>query len=65
MLTTSSYFDNLQFEIDAGSPQCHFIMSDAIVVRIRMNSAHYLNLNFVRYNRSKPFKLVALVKIVT
>jgi len=36
MLTTSSYFDNLQFEIfDAGSPQCHFIMSDAIVVRIR------------------------------
>jgi len=35
-LTTCPYFDNLGFDIsDAGVPQCHFITSVTITVRIR------------------------------
>jgi len=41
MLTTSPYFDNLEFDIfDTGGPQCHFIKSVIITVRIRRLSAH-------------------------
>jgi len=35
LLTTSPYFDNLEFDIFvAGGPQCHFITSVTIAVRI-------------------------------
>jgi len=35
------YVDNLEFDIfDAGGPQCHFIRSFTIAVRIRMLSVH-------------------------
>jgi len=35
MLITCLYFDNLEFDIcDAGGPQCHFITSVTIAVRI-------------------------------
>jgi len=38
MLTTSSYFDNLEFDIfDTGSPHCHFNTSVTIAVRIQMH----------------------------
>jgi len=41
ILTTCPYFDNLKFEIfDVGCPQCHFIMSVTIAVRIRTLSVH-------------------------
>jgi len=36
ILITCPYFDNLEFDIfDAGGPQCHFIKSATIAVRIR------------------------------
>jgi len=36
MLTTSPYFDNLEFDVfDAGGPQCHFITTVTITVGIR------------------------------
>jgi len=39
--TTSPYFDNLEFDIfDTGGPQCHFIKSDTMAVRIRTLSVH-------------------------
>ena len=35
VLTISPYFDNLEFDVyEAGSPQCHSIMSITIAVRI-------------------------------
>jgi len=35
ILTTCACFDNLEFDIfDAGGPQCHFITSVTIAVRI-------------------------------
>jgi len=38
-LTTCPRFDNLEFDIfDAGVPQCHFIKSATIAVRIRTHS---------------------------
>ena len=41
ILTTFPYFNNLDFDIfDAGGPQCHFITSVTIVVRIRTLSGH-------------------------
>jgi len=40
-LTTSPYFDNLEFNIfDAGSPECYFIMSVTIAVGIRTLSVY-------------------------
>jgi len=43
-----SLFDNLEFDIfDAGCPQCHFITSFNIAVRIRTLSVHQLKLNLV------------------
>jgi len=41
ILTTSSYFDNLEFHISvAGGPQCHFITSVTFAVRIRTLPVH-------------------------
>ena len=41
ILTTCPYFDNLEFDIfDAGGPQCHFITSFTMAVRIRTLSVH-------------------------
>jgi len=41
MTTTSPYFDNLLFDIFvAGGPQCHFITSVVIAVRIRTLSVY-------------------------
>jgi len=41
ILTTCPYFDNLEFDIfDAGGPQCHFITSITIAVRIQTVSVH-------------------------
>jgi len=51
ILTTCPCFDNLDFDIiDAGGPQpqCHFITSVTMVVRIRTLSVHQLMLNSVR-----------------
>jgi len=40
-LTTSPYFDNREFVIfGAGGPQCHFITSVTITVRMRTFSVH-------------------------
>ena len=40
-MTTCSYFDNLECYIFvAGGPQCHFITSVTIVVRIQTRSGH-------------------------
>jgi len=48
ILTTCYYFDNLESDIfDAGGPQCHFITSVTIAVRIRTLSVHQLKLNLV------------------
>jgi len=36
------YFNNLDFHVfDAGGPQCHFIASVTIMVRIRTLSVHW------------------------
>jgi len=36
-----SFFDNLEFDIfDAGGPQCHFITSFTIAIRIQTLSVH-------------------------
>jgi len=44
-VTTSPYIDNLEFDIfDAVGPQCHFITSVTITVRIRTLSIYYLKL---------------------
>jgi len=41
ILTTCPYFDNLEFDsFDVGGPQCHFITSFAMAVRIRTLSVH-------------------------
>jgi len=41
LLTTSPYFDDLEFDIfDAISAHCHFISADTIAVRIRTLSEH-------------------------
>ena len=41
MLTTCPHFDNLEIEIfDAGGPQCHFITSFTMAVRISTLSVH-------------------------
>jgi len=41
ILTTCPYFDNLEFDIfDAGGPQCHFITSFIVPVRILTLSVH-------------------------
>jgi len=41
MLTTSPYFDNLEFYIfDKGGRQCYFIKSATIAIRIRTLSVH-------------------------
>jgi len=41
LLTTCPYFDIFEFHIyDAGGPQCHFITSATIAVRIRTFSVH-------------------------
>jgi len=41
ILTTCSYFDNLEFGIfDAGYPKCHFITSVIIAVMIRTLSVN-------------------------
>ena len=41
ILTTCPYFDNLEFDIIfAGGPQCHFITSVTIAVRMRTLSGH-------------------------
>jgi len=48
ILATCPYFDNLEFDIfDAGGPQCHFITSFTMAVRIRTLSVHKLMLNSV------------------
>jgi len=48
MLTTCPYFDNLGFKnFDAGGPQCHFITSVTIAVRIRTLSVHHLEIDLV------------------
>jgi len=40
-LTTCPYFDNLEFDVFvAGGPQCHYIMSRTIAVRIPTLSGH-------------------------
>jgi len=45
MLTTCPYFDNLEFHIfGAGGPQCDFITSVAIALRIRTFSVRWLKL---------------------
>jgi len=47
-LTTSPYFDTFGFEIfDAGGPQCLFITSVTIAVRIRTLSVHHFKMNLV------------------
>ena len=41
ILIACPYVDNLEFDIfDADGPQCHFIMSSTIAVRIRMLSVY-------------------------
>ena len=41
ILATCPYFDNLEFQdFDAGGPQCHFITSVAITVRIQTLSVY-------------------------
>ena len=36
ILTTCPYFDNLEFDIfDAGGPQCYFVTSFTMAIRIR------------------------------
>jgi len=41
ILPTCPYFDNLEFDVfDTGVPQCHFITSIIIVVRIHTLSVH-------------------------
>jgi len=41
ILTTCTYFDNLEFDIfDGGGLQCHFETSVTIAVRIRTLSIH-------------------------
>jgi len=41
ILITSPYFDNLEFDnFDTGGPQCHFIKSVTIAVRVRTLPVH-------------------------
>jgi len=48
ILTTCPCFDNFEFDIfDAGGPQCHFITSVTIAVRIRTLSICSFKLNLV------------------
>ena len=48
ILTTCPYFDNFGFEIfDAGGPQCDFITSVTIMIRIRTLSVPHLQINLV------------------
>jgi len=57
-LTTSPYFDTFGFEIfDAGGPQCHFITSVTIAIRIRTLSVHHLKMNLVCKDQSKSFNV--------
>jgi len=47
ILTTCPCFSNLEFDIfDAGGPQCHFITSVTIAVRIRTFSVYQFKLNY-------------------
>jgi len=47
-LTTCPYFVNLEFDIfDAVGPQCHFIRSVTIAVRIRILSVLSVKLSLV------------------
>ena len=49
ILTTCPYFDNLEFDIfDTGGPQCHFITSVTIAVRIRTLSVHLTEFSLLR-----------------
>ena len=74
VLSACLYFDNLGFDIfDTGCPQCHFITSVTIAVRIRTHSVYWLKRNFIFLDPSKSFNVwsslichcAALVKIAT
>jgi len=48
ILHTNPYFDNREFDVfDAGGPQCHFITTVTIAVKIQTLSVRYLKLNLV------------------